>query len=108
MYISIITLKDALTQEQIKHVHELCKSAYNNKFGKLDNVSTDPMVIRHEDPNPYGCVSEGDCIIYENGTAQFFKSWYVIDEDDGGELEDLFVTFKQCYPELQGSVYGKQ
>ena len=67
MYRTTITLKDNLSDERINEIHKICAKEFDNRIGKLENVSSDKNVLIFEsDKEDYlTCIMLGNLGLYK-------------------------------------------
>jgi hypothetical protein len=83
MYKTIITLKNDVPSDVLGSLRTHCLGAFDNRAGKLSNISHDPYTFVFEaEEKDYGCLDLGTVKLgYVKGFLPYVQSWEWVDED---------------------------
>lgn len=97
MYQSIIELKNDLPEDILMEAKGLINMAFDNRCGKVENLSDYPLVLVHqanEEKKP--CLHIGLMNIKgQTNLINCIRSWKWIDEEDSSENCDVLQLFKK-------------
>ena len=94
MYRTVITIKSDVTNDVLVGLRNEAIRAFDNRAGKVDNVSKDPYVFIFEgEERFYGCLSLGRLDLRKiKSFLNDVESWHWIDEDPN-ECCDILEIF---------------
>lgn len=99
MYRTTITLKDGLTKERIEEIHKIAEEEFDNRIGKLENVSTDKntLIFESEKEDYLTCIMLANLGLYKRrNIKQDVKKWTFIDTEDTEDGEaDILKDFSE-------------
>lgn len=91
MYRNVIDIRKEIPQDVLKALTAVADKAFNNRAGRVRNVSTSPYQFIYEGgEKDYGCLNLGMLFLWEK--KEFVSqvlSWKWIDEDEPDENCDV-------------------
>ena len=98
MYKNVIDIRQGIPNHILKALVRVADRAFDNRAGKVNNVSTLPYRFVYEGgENEYGCLEVGMLNLkrQSNDFLQYIEAWNWIDEQDPSECCDLLKLFTQ-------------
>ena len=100
MYKTTITLKDNLSEDKINEIHKICAKEFDNRVGKLENVSSDKnvLIFEGEKEEAFDIIGIGIMGIDDyHDIKNNIKKWTYIDTDENEEENVLDAFSKPIY-----------
>lgn len=93
MYKSIIDIRRDLPSDLLNALLEVANSAFDNRAGKVENVSNDPYRFVFEGgEDKFGCLELGMLSLEKQGLfLPFVEAWTWVDEEDPEENTDILA-----------------
>lgn len=97
MYQTVIDIKHEVPSDVLKLLHDMAEEAFDNREGKVANVSSDPYKLIYEgEQRYYGCLMLGALELGDKKEefVKYVDSWKWIDEDPD-ECSDILEDLAQ-------------
>ncbi len=91
MYKNVIDIRKEVSQDDLKVLMSMADKAFNNRAGKVENVSTSPYRLVYEGgEREYGCLNLGLLSLCDNvNFVSDVQNWQWIDDDEPDENCDV-------------------
>ena len=94
MYKNVIQIREEVPKEDLSVLSSIAEGAFNNRAGKVENVSDSPyQLVFQGGENDYGCLEIGMLKLKKEATfLEHLSGWQWVDEDPD-ECCDLLKLF---------------
>ena len=97
MYKSVIDIRREVSSDVLKLLVAKADKAFNNRAGRVRNVSTIPYRLSYEGgENQFGCLQLGMLALEkEKNFLHYVSAWNWIDEEEPEENEDILAEMEK-------------
>lgn len=96
MYKSVIEFREGLPADELERLAAVADRAFNNRAGRVRNMSSNPYCLSYEGGEPdFGCLELGMLALEkQKDFLACVKAWNWIDEEEPEENEDILETIR--------------
>lgn len=97
MYKNVIEIRKDVPEEMLKKLSYIADKAFDNRAGKVANVSNSPYCLIYEGgEEEYACLEVGMLILKrEKEFLPFIEAWQWVDEENLQECCDILQIFAE-------------
>lgn len=97
MYKNVIEIRRDVPEEVLKKLSCIAEKAFDNRAGKVSNVSDSPYCFIYEGgEEKYACLEVGMLTLKkEKEFLSFVRAWQWVDEDEPQECCDMLKIFAE-------------